>query len=231
MKIYLIPNVLAENSNHLLPATLTTIIPEINYFLVENERTARRFLGSLKLGIVIRDLHFKVLNKGTKMSQVKNMFQDIPEGSNVGIISEAGVPCVADPGHVAVTLAHQKGWKVIPISGPSSILLALMGSGMSGQKFKFHGYLPIKPAEASKAIKKLEKDSQYGETQIFMETPYRNNKLFELLLKHCSSETRLCVACNLTAEDEFIKTKRVGNWKLSDIDLHKKPTIFLIGGS
>jgi len=229
MRIYLIPNVLAEETAHFLPPYVSEILPQIQYFLVENERTARRFIGSLNLGMPIRELTLFVLDKKTKTPQIQQYFEKIPKGSSVGIISEAGVPCVADPGHLAVAYAHEKNWEVMPITGPSSILLALMGSGMNGQKFKFHGYLPIQAGDVAKAIRQVESAALLGETQIFMETPYRNNKLFEQLLQFGHKNTRLCIACNLTSAEQFIRTKPIGQWKTSDIDLHKKPTMFLLG--
>jgi 16S rRNA (cytidine1402-2'-O)-methyltransferase len=178
---------------------------------------------------VVLELTFIKVNKQTRTEQIAEIFAQIPKDSNVGIISEAGVPCVADPGSLVVDFAHKKKWHIFPIPGASSIILALMGSGMNGQKFTFNGYLPIKLPEAKKAIHQIQAEAEKGFTQIFMETPFRNNKLFEWLLTHCKKDLRLCIACNLTAPDQFVRTRKVSEWKTTDIDLHKKPTIFVLG--
>lgn len=229
MKLFLIPNLLYENTQNLIPEKAKEALLNTQFYLVENERTARRFIGSLKLGMEIRSLNFHVLDKKTSAKELQQYFNQIPKGSNVGIISEAGVPCVADPGSLAVDFAHKQGWEVVPISGPSSILLALMGSGFNGQLFTFHGYLPIKAPDAIKKIRQIESAARKGHTQIFMETPFRNNKLFEMLLQNCGKDVKLCVASNLTSPDQYLKTKVIGRWKTSDVNLHKKPTIFLLG--
>ncbi len=226
--IYLIPTVLAENTaSEVLPNEIRTTIASLDVFFVENVRTARRFISSLRLGIVIDQLEFIELDKKTPRETTKSQLQNLDR--NAGIISEAGCPGVADPGAVAIEIAHDMGYTVKPLVGPSSILLALMGSGMNGQSFVFHGYLPIDKEERKKAIAQIEKDSfEKRQTQIFMETPFRNNQLFSAIMEITRPETKLCIAVNVTSADEYIKTLRMKEWKKQNIDLHKKPTIFLI---
>lgn len=227
--IFLIPTVLADNTSAaVLPASVVQAIKELDIFFVENTRTARRFISSLKLGKVIDDLTFFELNKDTPPAETKKQLSELT--GNAGIISEAGVPCVADPGSVAVGLAHEIGLYVKPLVGPSSLLLALMGSGFTGQSFKFHGYLPIDRSERGKYIAQMEKTAiRNQETQIFMETPYRNNQMFQSILENCQPGSKLCVAANLTAEDELVKTLTIAQWKKTKPDLNKKPAIFLLG--
>jgi 16S rRNA (cytidine1402-2'-O)-methyltransferase len=228
--LYLIPTILApDTANQVLSSQIIEVIENTNYYFVENIRTARRFISELKLGIIIDSLHFFELTKDTSMEEVRHYFKQIPENQSIGVISEAGCPGVADPGAIAVKIAHQLGIRVVPLVGPSSILLALMASGFSGQSFVFHGYLPIDKIERSKRIKMLENDSRRQQTQIFMETPFRNNQLLEDILNVCQTTTNLCIACNVTASDEMIQTKTIHDWKKHKPDLHKKPTIFIIG--
>ncbi|MHA4742159.1 SAM-dependent methyltransferase [Dyadobacter sp. MSC1_007] len=229
ISLYLIPTVLAEGTqNAVLTPQIREVIGNLDIFLVENVRTARRFISSLKLGKVIDDLTFIELDKDTPEAATAAALKSLK--SSAGIISEAGCPGIADPGAVAVRIAHQRGIKVVPLVGPSSILLALMGSGMSGQSFAFHGYLPIDKAARKKALQNLERNArQLLQTQIFMETPFRNEQLFEAVLEACAPDTLLCIAANVTAIDEMIKTMTVKNWKSAKPDLHKKPSIFLIG--
>ncbi|GAA4842668.1 SAM-dependent methyltransferase [Algivirga pacifica] len=215
--------------------TLSPAIPEtvkhIEHYLVEDIRSARRFLGSLKVGLDIRSLNFYVLDKKTPMSKVEEYFKAIPNRAKVGVISEAGCPGVADPGARAVEYAHRHEIEVIPLVGPSSILLALMASGFNGQNFAFEGYLPVKKPERIKAIKSLESQSKrFGRTQIFMETPYRNNHMLEDLVQQCQPETKLCVACDITGEGQYIRTMTINQWKRAykRIDLHKKPVMFVL---
>jgi 16S rRNA (cytidine1402-2'-O)-methyltransferase len=232
MKLYLIPTPLADDTSaDVLSAQVPETVKDLEVFFVENLRTARRFIGGLKLGKVIDDLTFYDLNKQTPeaetLAQLKALMK---EGKNAGVLSEAGCPGVADPGAVAVKLAHQLNIEVVPLVGPSSLLLALMASGMSGQSFVFHGYLPIERTQRVKTIKYLEKEAiARKQTQLFIETPYRNNQVMEDLLLHCEPATRLCLACNLTAPDGFVKTLSVKDWKTRTYDLHRKPTVFLIG--
>ncbi|MEN7550291.1 SAM-dependent methyltransferase [Rapidithrix thailandica] len=229
MKIYLIPSLLSEETVHLLSPYTKEIVSQTTHYLVENIRTARRFISAMDAGVNIRELKFFVLDKKTKYGSVERYLRNLPSNTSVGVISEAGCPGVADPGALAVQVAHQYGWEVVPVPGPSSILLALMGSGMNGQCFTFQGYLPVDKNKRKSVLQRLENESaKKSVTQIFMETPYRNNHLFEDVLESCSTGTRLCVAANLTAPDQFIRTLTVGEWKKKKPDLHKKPTIFLL---
>ena len=230
-KLYLIPTTLGETENpfDVLPQTVKRSIELLDYYIVENEKTARKFIKSICPEKVQASLHLSSLNKHTQDSEYKKMIQDCVEGKNVGLMSEAGCPGVADPGAVIVKLAHEKGVQVIPLVGPSSILLAIMASGMNGQSFAFNGYIPIDASEKKLAIKNLEKLSiSKNQSQLFIETPYRNNKMLEDILSSLHPETYLCVACDITLPTEYIKTMRVVNWKKTKIDLHNRPTIFII---
>lgn len=229
-KIYLIPTVLApDTQNQVLPAYTVEQLKPITHFFVENVRTARRFISSLKLGIVIDQLTFYLIDKHTSNQDIKENAQVLLEGHDVGVISEAGCPGIADPGAKVVSFGHKMGIEVIPLVGPSSIFLALMSSGLNGQSFAFKGYLPINKQERVKVIKQLEKISaSHQQTQIFMETPFRNNQLLQVVIQQCRKNTQLCIASNLTAEDAFIATKSIEQWKKSLPDLHKKPTIFVL---
>ena len=230
-KLYLIPTTLGENENpfDVLPQTIKRSIELLDYYIVENEKTARKFIKSICPEKVQALLHLSSLNKHTQDSEYKQMIQDCVEGKNVGLMSEAGCPGVADPGAVIVKLAHEKGIQVVPLVGPSSILLAIMASGMNGQSFAFNGYIPIDATEKKMAIKNLEKLSIIkNQSQIFIETPYRNNKMLEDILSSLHPETYLCVASDITLPTEYIKTMRVVNWKKTKIDLHNRPTIFII---
>ena len=228
--LYLIPTTLAPDTiEQIVTPQIKEVIAHTHYYFVENVRTTRRFISELNLGIVIDQLHFFELTKDTSIDTVKGYFKQIPENENIGIISEAGCPGVADPGALAVKIAHQLNIRVVPLVGASSILLGLMASGFSGQAFAFHGYLPIEKADRIQQIKVLEKESfQKKQTQIFMETPYRNNQLLDDILNHAQPHTLLCIACNLTGSDELVKTKTIAQWKKAKPDLHKKPTMFLM---
>lgn len=230
-KLYLIPNVLSDgNWQNVLPAQIHPILTNTKHFIVENIRTARRFMKQVNREINIDECTFYELNKRTKSSELPGFLKPLEQGFDVGVISEAGCPGVADPGADVVKIAHQKGFKVVPIVGPSSILLALMASGLNGQNFAFVGYLPVKPNERVREITSLEKRIRNNrQTQIFIETPYRNNQLISDLLKTCSPTTLLCIAANITGENEFIATKTIQEWKNKVPDLHKQPVIFLIG--
>lgn len=230
-KLFLVPNVLSEGDwQNVLPAQILPILTETRYFIVENVRTARRFMKQVNRDINIDECTFYELNKHTKFSELPAYLKPIENGFDVAVISEAGCPGVADPGADVVKIAHQKGIRVVPVVGPSSILLALMASGLNGQNFTFRGYLPVKPTERVKEIAVLDKRViNQRQTQIFIETPYRNNHLIADLLKTCSPSTLLCIAANLTGEDEFIATKTIQQWKNKVPDLHKQPVIFLIG--
>jgi 16S rRNA (cytidine1402-2'-O)-methyltransferase len=227
--LYLIPCPLAEDTNDtVLSPSIKEAILELDVFFVENIRTARRFISSLRLGKVIDNLTFFELTKDTPEEETRKQLLHLQK--DAGIISEAGCPGVADPGAIAVKIAHQLSIQVVPLVGPSSILLALMASGMSGQSFVFHGYLPIDKALRKKNIQQLERDAHAKlQTQIFMETPFRNNQLMDAVLETCQADTMLSVASNITAADEFMKTLPVKEWRKKKPDLHKKPTIFIIG--
>ncbi len=227
--IYLIPTVLHERQTDCLPAYILPAIKQCNLFFVEEERTARRFLKLLWKEMVIDDYQWH--NMQALTADVRNAFLSaIQQEKTIGIISEAGCPGIADPGQALVALAQERGAVVKPLVGPISILLALMASGMNGQRFQFAGYLPIETAERVKAIKALETESKQKDcTQIFIETPYRNNQLLETLLKSCGPQTCLCIAVDITAATESIQTKTVQQWKTGVPQLHKRPAIFLMG--
>ena len=226
--IYLIPSFLHESATHTLPAYILEAVKECQVFFVENERSARRFLKSIWKEMVIDDYAWVAIHKAE--AGVQHQFRDfIKAGKNIGIISEAGCPGVADPGQLLIGVAHAAGATVKPLVGPSSILLALMASGMNGQQFKFVGYLPIDNQQRRQAIKDLESESARKQcTQIFIETPYRNNQLLETLLKTCHPNSQLCIASDITAASEFIQTKTISAWQKKVPDLHKRPTIFLL---
>ena len=229
-KLYLIPTTLGEcNPEDVLPITISRTIDFVDYFIVENEKTARKCIKSTNPTKVQADLTLLTLNKHTLVSEHNKMIQPCVEGKNVAIMSEAGCPGVADPGAVIVKLAHEKGIQVVPLVGPSSILLALMASGMNGQSFTFNGYIPIEKSEKKTFLRMLEKLSQDKNiTQIFMETPYRNNKMLEDILQALQPSTHLCIATDITLPTEFIKTMKVSEWKNAAVDLHNRPTIFII---
>jgi 16S rRNA (cytidine1402-2'-O)-methyltransferase len=228
-KLYLIPNVIADNTQAVVISShISNALHGIRHFFVEDIRTARRYLSSLRIYPSIEELHFQLLNKDSKPEDLPPMFEPIYQGLNVGIISEAGCPGIADPGSLAVRFAHENEVQVIPLVGPSSILLALMASGLNGQKFTFHGYLPIDAKECASVIRDLEKESkQRNQTQIFIETPYRNNHLKDLLVKNLKNETALCIATDITGIEENIQTLTVKSWKQVVIDMPKAPTVFL----
>jgi len=230
-KLYLVPSVLSEGDwQNVLPVQLFPILTNTRHFIVEDIRTARRFLKQVNKEINIDECTFYELNKRTSQLDIPSFLKPIEQGFDVAVISEAGCPGIADPGADVVKIAHQKEYKVVPIVGPSSVLLALMASGLNGQNFAFKGYLPVKPTERVKEIQVLEKRViNQKQTQIFIETPYRNNHLISDLLKSCSSTTLLCIAANITGENEFIATKTIQQWKKNVPDLHKQPAIFLIG--
>lgn len=229
--LFLLPTVLApETTNSVLSPQIREIISRTDIFFVENLRTARRFISELKTGRKIDELTFFELHKDTPRSETQQQIRELLKlGKDAGILSEAGCPGIADPGAAAVGLAHEAGIRVTSLVGPSSIVLTLMGSGFNGQSFTFHGYLPIDKGERSKRIKELEKKAQSGQTQLFMETPYRNGALFDDLLRTCQPQTLLCLGSNLTAEDELLKTLSIKQWQQQKPDLHKKPTMFALG--
>lgn len=228
-KLYLIPTTLGDNNPwEVLPAQVGQVVAALQHFVVEQEKTARRFIRSVHAEVVQADLVLFPLNKHTDAADIPAMLQPCLEGKSVGLMSEAGCPGVADPGAVVVALAHQKGIRVVPLVGPSSILLALMASGLNGQSFAFHGYLPIDKSDKKQALKQFEKISQQmGQTQLFIETPYRNNKMLDDLLAFLAPQTRLCIAADITLATEFIQTHTVAQWKSRKPDLHNRPCLFL----
>jgi len=230
-KLFLIPTTLGDTSiERVLPPDLTQLISSIPVFIVENLRTARRFLKKVNPAIVIDDLTFFELNQHTDKKEISRFLEPNRQGFDIGIISEAGCPGIADPGADVVRIAHIRNIQVVPLVGPSSILLALMASGMSGQNFAFNGYLPIKNPEKAAQIKMLENRMQTeGQTQIFIETPYRNTQLLDELLKNCDPQTMLCIAVDITLDTEFIRCKPVSYWKTNIPDIQKRPAIFMIG--
>jgi 16S rRNA (cytidine1402-2'-O)-methyltransferase len=228
--LYLIPVPLAENAAaKSFTPYLANTINQVREYIVENEKTARHFLKEAGMKIPQSELSIHDYGKHNRDVNINSFFIGLTAGHDVGLMSEAGCPGVADPGSEIVAEAHRRGVKVVPLVGPSSILLALMASGFNGQSFTFHGYLPIDKGERARKIKDLESQaSRFDQTQIFIETPFRNNQMLEEILRSCTAKTRLCIACNLMADDEFVQTKSIAEWKQRVPDLHKKPTIFLL---
>jgi len=226
--VYLIPTFLDENALQVIPPYVIEAIKECNVFFVENERSARRFLKAVWKEIQIDHYEWFVIHKAEE--EVKNEFRKkLKEGKTISILSEAGCPGIADPGQLLISLAQEENARIKPLVGPSSILLSLMASGMNGQQFQFVGYLPIDQSERIKKIKELETESQKRNcTQIFIETPYRNKQLIDTIVKTCKPQTKFCIAANLTATDEIVKTKTIGEWKNNPLQLTKQPAIFLI---
>ena len=228
--LYLIPVTLGDTEHsRVLPAYNREVILSLKHFIVENVRTARRFLKKAEPSIVIDELTFIELNEHTSPESISGMLAPMEAGHSVGVMSEAGCPAIADPGADVVAIAQRKGYRVVPLVGPSSILMALMASGFNGQSFAFHGYLPVEAPKRAERIKTLEaRVYAERETQIFIETPYRNNKLLEEFIRVCRPSTRLCVASDITCEGEFIRTLPVKEWAKNTPDFNKKPAIFLI---
>lgn len=228
--LYLIPVVMAEGAeNKSLTPYLQETINQIKEYIVENEKTARRCLKEAGLKTPQSELIIHDYGKHQRGGSIAEYFEGLEAGNDVGLMSEAGCPAVADPGADLVAEAHKRNIKVVPLVGPSSILLAIMGSGFNGQSFSFHGYLPIDKMARIKKIKDLEGFSErFKQTQLFIETPFRNNPMLNDILASCSNDTKLCIACNLTSEDELIQTKTIADWKKNQPDLHKKPAIFLL---
>jgi 16S rRNA (cytidine1402-2'-O)-methyltransferase len=228
--LYLIPTTLGDNEPlEVLPITVKQIIDSTDTFIVENDKTARHFIKRISPEKSQPSLRMFHLNKFTEQSDIPSFLEPCLKGINVGLLSEAGCPGVADPGADVVKIAHQKNIKVVPLVGPSSILMALMSSGMNGQSFAFNGYLPIDKSERKVELKRLERLSfEQNQSQIFIETPYRNNKMLEDLTNSLDQNTQVCVACDITLPTEFIKTQSANSWKKNIVDLHKRPTIFII---
>ncbi len=229
-KLFLIPTTLGDTEPlEVLPISIKQTIEEIDHYIVENEKSARHFIKKINPRKPQPSLHLEQLNKFTEPERIPTFLDPCINGHNVGILSEAGCPGIADPGADVVRIAHEKNIKVVPLVGPSSILLALMASGLNGQQFAFNGYLPIETAERKTTLKALERLSkEKNQTQIFIETPYRNDKLLQDLLKSLSANTLLCIASDITLPTEYIVTKAIKDWKQMQLDLHKRPTIFLI---
>jgi 16S rRNA (cytidine1402-2'-O)-methyltransferase len=228
-KVFLLPMLLHEEGFDSMPSDVLTWIQQCDAFFVENEKTARRYFKKLWKEMVIDDYTWHAIHK-VENEQIHAFSQLLKQGKNIGILSEAGCAGIADPGQILVAAAQELGAIVKPYTGPSSLLLALMGSGMNGQNFHFHGYLPIDTLDRKKKIQVLETEiKQTGVTQLFIETPYRNNQLFEAIIQNCHSSTKLCVAMELTGPNEWIKTQSVANWKNSKPELHKKLVVFLLG--
>ncbi len=228
-KLFLIPTTLGANEPlEVLPISIKRAIENINFFIVENEKTARRFIKKISPRKSQSGLHIKMLNKYTEAAAIPGFLEPCGQGEDIGILSEAGCPGIADPGADVVRIAHEKDIQVVPLVGPSSILLALMASGLNGQSFAFNGYLPIDAYERKSTIKSLEKISRdKGQAQLFIETPYRNDKLLQDFLKALSKHTMLCIAADITLSTEFIATKSVADWKTIPLLLHKRPSIFI----
>lgn len=227
-KVYLIPSFLDEEARESIPAYVLEAVRECEVFFTENERSARRYLKSLWKEILIADYEWFTIHKAEE--EAKTAFQQkLKEGKVIGILSEAGCPGIADPGQLLIGVAQEEGVQVKPLVGPNAILLALMASGMNGQQFQFLGYLPIDNGQRAKVLRDLETDSRKRNcTQVFIETPYRNNQLVEIILKTCQPSTRLCIAANLTGPKESIRTRTLTQWKKDAPDLHKQPVIFCL---
>ncbi|NDV44027.1 SAM-dependent methyltransferase [Flagellimonas sediminis] len=229
-KVYLIPTTLGDNAPlEVMPISIKGTIERIDHYIVENEKTARRFIKRISPSKPQPNLKLQPLNKYTNPAVIPSYLDPCIHGFDIGVLSEAGCPGIADPGSDVVRVAHEKRIQVVPLVGPSSILMAMMASGMNGQNFAFNGYLPLDLAERKNMVKQLERTSlEKGQSQIFMETPYRNNKLLKDLLKILHKSTRLCIACDITLPTEFIKTKSVHEWGEIELDLDKRPTIYIL---
>lgn len=230
--LYLIPTTLGnEDIQRTLPAYNQTQIAEVRYFIVEELRSARRFLRTLNHDAPIDEMQFFLLNEHTRKADCDTMLQPLLSGQDMGLLSEAGIPCIADPGSVVVRHAHRLGIKVQPLVGPSSLMMALMASGFNGQRFQFWGYQPIDNAQLSKRIKDMEQSSRkYDRTEIFIEAPYRNQRMLETICRSANPDTQLCIACDLTLDTETIITLPIREWKkiITTINFHKRPAVFLL---
>lgn len=229
-KLYLVPNALGgDDPYQVIPDKVLEIMRNLDYFIVENERNARRFLIKCGYQKSIDNIKFFILNKHTPRNEINTFLNPCFDGQDMGIISEAGVPGVADPGMEITSMAHKRKIDIVPLSGPSSIIMALMASGMNGQQFCFHGYLPVKTPERKNKIRQLESEAKKtGYTQLFIETPYRNNALLDSLKATCRPDTYLCIACDITMPTEYIRTMKIKDWKKERVDLKKRPSIFLL---
>ncbi len=229
-KLFLIPTYLSDsNDRSFIAPMVIDVLKHVDHYLVENIRSARRFISSLKAGIVIDSLSFEQLDKKTSWDDAYQLFEPLRNGHDMALMSEAGLPCLADPGNIAVSLAHQTRIQVVPLPGTSSIQLALIASGFNGQQFTFHGYLPIERNDRIRRLKELEKEAAKGYTQLFMETPYRNVKLLEDILSSCRPDTPLNIAADITGNQEFIRTLPVREWQKTNPLINKLPAIFSFG--
>ncbi|MCK9291098.1 MAG: SAM-dependent methyltransferase [Bacteroidales bacterium] len=229
--LYLIPTPLGDDPPEwVMPAHAISILHRLDHLIVENLRTARRLLSKTHIPKSIDSIQFYELNKHSSEADVGSFLDAAKQGSDIGLISEAGSPCIADPGAIIVQQAHKIGIKVVPLAGPNSIMMALMASGFNGQWFVFHGYLPIQANARIKKIRELEQHAVHsGQTQIFIETPYRNQQLFEALMRTCHPSTTLCIAIDISSDDEVILTQSISQWQSSPLNIHKKPAVFLLG--
>ncbi len=228
-KLYLIPNFLSEdNPDNFIAEMVRNMVHHLKNFVVENEKQARALIKRLQLENAQSELHIWLLNEHTNPNEVPALLKAL-EGGDAGIISDAGLPCIADPGSALVALAQAKNIEVIPLPGASSMMMALMGSGFNGQQFAFSGYLPIDKAPKIKRIKELESQAHRGVSQIFMETPYRNLQLLDELIAQCNSQTKLCIACNISSHKGWVKTKTMSQWKNQKPEIHKIPCVFVLG--
>jgi 16S rRNA (cytidine1402-2'-O)-methyltransferase len=229
--LYLIPVTLGDDMvQHVIPDYVLNVARNLETFVVESEKSARHFLSTIKTLKPVRELNLHLLNEHTDMKVLPDLLAPLLAGQNVGLMSDAGCPAVADPGAQLVQLAHKKGIKVVPMVGPSSILLSLMASGLNGQQFAFLGYLPVEKLQRNQKLKEIEKRSaSHKETQLFIETPYRNQAMMDAILQTCHAQTQLCIACDVSLPSEMIVTKSIASWKTSPpIDIHKRPCLFLI---
>jgi 16S rRNA (cytidine1402-2'-O)-methyltransferase len=228
-KIFLIPVTLGgSNFRQVVPEQVIQLTTSLRFFVVENIRSARRYLRLIDKNFPIEESVFFELNEHTSDSEIVSLLEPAMNGNDIGLMSEAGLPGIADPGATLLKAAHRRDIRIIPHSGPSSIILALIASGLNGQNFTFNGYLPVKPAERNARLKEIESISKKGETQIFMETPYRAQKMFESVLRACHTNTYLCVAADITLPTEFIRTKRISDWKKETLSLNDRLVIFII---
>jgi len=228
-RIYLIPVTLGgDDYAAVIPQKTLEITRRLRHFVVEDVRSARRYLRLIDKGFPIDSTHFLELNEHTPAAEVSSFLEPVMNGSDIGLMSEAGLPGIADPGAMLTAIAHRKKIQITPLSGPSSIIMALISSGLNGQNFCFNGYLPVKPAERASKLKEIERRAHEGYAQIFMETPYRNQKMIETIVSVCSSETMLCIAADITLPSEFIKTMKIAEWKKEVPDLNNRLVVFVL---
>lgn len=229
-KLYLLPVTLGTTEyRHVIPEDVISIIRKLRHFIVEDLRSARRYLRLIDPAFPIDDSIFQVLNEHSTSQEISSLINSVENGNDTGIMSEAGLPGIADPGSPLVLIAHSRGIEVKPLTGPSSIFLAVMASGLNGQNFTFNGYLPVKVNERIQAIKNLEREAARGYSQLFIETPYRNQKLFEDIIATCRAETRLCIAADLTSPTEYIRTLTIKEWAKANPSINRRPAVFIIG--